>query len=129
MLLLFDASLIVFFKFLQVFLWISIPALLIGMLITTVIHYNNKRKKSKSLDEPFIFEGEGSYAGYDDVSLMPLNLFLHGFACCKSLLECYSNQQCLLFNKFDLAIHRNKSVYVGGKLVCVLGTLYKSTSV
>ena len=78
MLLLFDASLIVFFKFLQVFLWISIPALLIGMLITTVIHYNNKRKKSKSLDEPFIFEGEGSYAGYDDVSLMPLNLFLHG---------------------------------------------------
>jgi len=78
MLLLFDASLIVFFKFLQVFLWISIPALLIGMLITTVIHYNNKRKKPKGLDEPFIFEGEGSYAGYDDVSLMPLNLFLHG---------------------------------------------------
>ena len=78
MLLLLDASLIVFFKFLQIFLWISIPALLIGMLITTVIHYNNKRKKTKSLDEPFIFESEGSYAGYDDVSLMPLNLFLHG---------------------------------------------------
>ena len=78
MLLLFDASLIVFFKFLQVFLWISIPALLIGMLITTVIHYNNKRKKSKSLDEPFIFDGEGSGIGYDDASLMPTNLFLHG---------------------------------------------------
>src|SRR5215204_663789 len=78
MLLLFDASLIVFFKFLQVFLWISIPALLIGMLITTVIHYNNKRKKPKGLDEPFIFESDGSGIGYDDVSLMPLNLFLHG---------------------------------------------------
>src|SRR5688572_12389909 len=77
MLLLLDASLIAFFKFLQIFLWISIPALLIGMLITTVIHYNNKRKK-KSLDEPFIFEGEGSITSYDDVSLMPLNLFLHG---------------------------------------------------
>src|ERR1700752_1860382 len=78
MLLLFDASLIVFFKFLQIFLWISIPALLIGMLITTVIHYSNKRKKQKSLDEPFIFESEGPGTGYDDVSLIPLNLFLHG---------------------------------------------------
>ena len=77
MLLLFDASLIVFFKFLQVFLWISIPALLIGMFITTVIHYKNKRKK-KNLEEPLFFESEGSGAGYDDVSLMPLNMFLHG---------------------------------------------------
>ena len=77
MLLLFDASLFVFFKFLQIFLWISIPALLIGMLITTIIHYNNKRKKQKSLDEPFIVESEGSGIDYDDVSLMPLNLFLH----------------------------------------------------
>jgi len=78
MLLLFDASLIVFLKFLQVFLWISIPALLIGMFITTVIHYNNKRKKRKSLDEPFIFESEGAGIVDDDVSLMPLNLFLQG---------------------------------------------------
>ena len=77
MLLLLDASLIAFFKFLQIFLWISIPALLIGMLITTVIHYKNKRKK-KNLEEPLFFESEGSGAGYDDVSLMPLNLFLHG---------------------------------------------------
>ena len=77
MLLLFDASLIVFFKFLQIFLWISIPALLIGMFITTVIHYKNKRKK-KNLEEPLFFESEGSGADYDDVSLMPLNLFLHG---------------------------------------------------
>jgi len=76
MLLLFDASLIVFFKFLQIFLWISIPALLIGMFITTVIHYKNKKKKN--LEEPLFFESEGSGAGYDDVSLMPLNLFLHG---------------------------------------------------
>src|SRR4030095_13680795 len=73
MLLLSDA-LIVFFKFLQVFLWISIPALLIGMLITTVIHYSNKRKKRKSEEQPFIFENDDSCAGYDDVSLMPLNL-------------------------------------------------------
>jgi chromosome segregation ATPase len=78
MLLLFDESLIALFNFLQVFLWISIPALLIGMLITTVIHYNNKRKKTKNLDEPFIFESVGSATEYDDVSLMPLNLFLHG---------------------------------------------------
>jgi len=30
------------------------------------------------LNEPFIFESEGSGIGYDDVSLMPLNLFLSG---------------------------------------------------
>ncbi len=63
-----DASLIVFFKFLQVFLWISIPALLIGMLITTVIHYNNKRKKLKNLKESV----------YDDVSLISFDLLLQG---------------------------------------------------
>ena len=76
MLLLFDGSLIVFFKFLQIFLWISIPALLIGMLLTTVMHYRDKRKKQKSLGESFIFEREGSNAS--DVSLIPLDLFLHG---------------------------------------------------
>src|SRR6186713_2585131 len=76
MLLLLDASLFVFFNFLQVFLWISIPALLIGMLLTTVMHYRDKRKKQKSLGEPFIFESEGSRAA--DVSLIPLDLFLHG---------------------------------------------------
>ena len=76
MLLLLDASLFVFFNFLQVFLWISIPALLIGMLLTTVMHYRDKRKKQKSLSEPFIFESEGSSAA--DVSLIPLDLFLHG---------------------------------------------------
>ena len=74
MLLLSDASSIVFLKFLQIFLWISIPALLIGMLITTVIHYSNKRKKRKSEEQPFIFENDDSCAGYDDVSLMPMHL-------------------------------------------------------
>src|SRR6187401_274284 len=59
MLLLSDASLIVFLKFLQIFLWISIPAFLIGLLITTVIHYNDKRKKQK-------------------MSLLPSNLYLEG---------------------------------------------------
>ncbi|HMK20605.1 MAG TPA: hypothetical protein VK492_20535 [Chitinophagaceae bacterium] len=76
MLLLLDASLFVFFNFLQVFLWISIPALLIGMLFTTVMHYRDKRKKQKSLGVPIIFESEGSSAA--DVSLIPLDLFLHG---------------------------------------------------
>ena len=76
MLLLLDASLFVFFNFLQVFLWISIPALLVGMLLTTVMHYRDKRKKQKSLGESFIFESEGSNAA--DVSLIPLDLFLHG---------------------------------------------------
>src|SRR5436190_1479340 len=74
--LLLDASLFVFFNFLQVFLWISIPALLIGMLITTVMHYRDRRKKQKSLGEPIIFESEGSSAA--DVSLIPLDLYLHG---------------------------------------------------
>ena len=66
-----DASSIVFLKFLQVFLWISIPALLIGMLITTVSHYRNKRKKVKTPGQPYILEES---VDYDDVSLMSLNL-------------------------------------------------------
>ena len=68
-----DTSLAIFSKFLQVFLWISIPAIVIGMLITTFIHYTNKRKKKKQAEQPFIFEEDGSSAGYDDVSLMPLS--------------------------------------------------------
>ena len=74
MLLLSNASLIVFLKFLQIFLWISVPAFLIGLLVTTVIHYKDKRKKQKGFKDPFIFENDGSYAGYDDVPLMPLHL-------------------------------------------------------
>jgi len=74
MLLLSDASSIVVLKFLQIFLWISIPAFLIGMLITTLTHYSNKRKKQKESKQPFIFEDDASYAGYDEVSLIPLTL-------------------------------------------------------
>lgn len=77
MLLLLDASLFVFFNFLQVFLWISIPALLIGMLTTTVMHYRDKRKKQKSLKRSLIFKSEGSGTDHVDASLMPLDLFLH----------------------------------------------------
>jgi chromosome segregation ATPase len=40
------------------------------------MHYRDKRKKQKSLGKPFIFESEGSNAA--DVSLIPLDLFLHG---------------------------------------------------
>ena len=78
MLLLLDASLFVFFNFLQVFLWISIPALLIGMLITTVMHYRDKRKKQKSLEGSLIPKNEGSSADHGDVSLIPLDVFLQG---------------------------------------------------
>ena len=78
MLLLLDASLFVFFNFLQVFLWISIPALLIGMMITTVMHYRDKRKKQKSLEGSLTSKSEGSNAGHDDISSIPLDLFLHG---------------------------------------------------
>ena len=78
MLLLLDASLFVFFNFLQVFLWISIPALLIGMMITTVMHYRDKRKKQKSLEGSLISKSEGSNAEHGDISSIPLDLFLHG---------------------------------------------------
>lgn len=75
--LLLDASLFVFFNFLQVFLWICIPALLIGMAVTTIMHYRDKRKKQKSLEEPFS-KKERSIEDYGDASLIPLDLFLHG---------------------------------------------------
>ena len=78
MLLLLDASLFVFFNFLQVFLWISIPALLIGMSITTVMHYRDKRKKQKSLEGSLIPKNEGSSADHGDISLIPSDLFLYG---------------------------------------------------
>ena len=78
MLLLLDASLFVLFNFLQVFLWISIPALLIGMVVTTVMHYRDKRKKQKSLEGSLISKSEGSNAEHGDISSIPLDLFLHG---------------------------------------------------
>ncbi len=46
-----EGTMFVVMKFLQILLWISIPALLIAMLITTLIHFNKKRKKSKTGDE------------------------------------------------------------------------------
>jgi hypothetical protein len=45
-----------------------------GLLITSVIHYNDKRKKQKRSEHPFIFENDGSYTDYDDVTLKPLSL-------------------------------------------------------
>lgn len=74
MLLFSDASLIVFVQFLQIFFWISIPAFLIGMLITLVTHYRNKKKRQNESEQPFVFGDPGPYAGYDDASLIPLSL-------------------------------------------------------
>ena len=76
--LLLSDSLVVVTKFLQVLLWISIPALFIGMLITTVIHYSNKRKKAGKNEEPFIFEDDGSCSGFDDISLVPPGFYSTG---------------------------------------------------
>lgn len=47
MLILSESSLFVFIKFLQILLWISLPAIIVGMLVTTIIHYNKKRRKAK----------------------------------------------------------------------------------
>ena len=77
--LLLSDSLVIVTKFLQILLWISIPALFVGMLITTVIHYSNKRKKAKKKEEQsFIFEEGGSYSGYDDISLVPSGFYSAG---------------------------------------------------
>lgn len=46
-----EGTLFMVMKFLQILLWISIPALLIAMLITTLVHYNRKRKKSQPGEE------------------------------------------------------------------------------
>jgi len=80
MLLLSDASLVIFLQFLQILLWIGIPALIIAMLITTVVHYRNKKRKSKNEKEQrLIFENDGgAYSGYDDFSLLPQGVYLPG---------------------------------------------------
>ena len=79
MLFLSDASLVVFFKFLQILLWISIPAFIIGMLITTWIHYRNKRRRLNKTEEQHLFEnGSKILSGYDDPSLLPGEFFLPG---------------------------------------------------
>ena len=80
MLFLSDASLVIFLQFLQILLWIGMPALIIAMLITTVIHYRNKKKKGKNEKEQrLIFENDGgAYSGYDDFSLVPQTVYLPG---------------------------------------------------
>ena len=80
MLFLSDASMVVFLQFLQILLWIGIPALVIAMLITTVVHYRNKKRKSKNEKrQRLIFENDGgTYSGYDDFSLLPHGVYLPG---------------------------------------------------
>ena len=80
MLLLSDASLVIFLQFLRILLWISIPTFILAMLITTLIHYRNKKKKNKKAEEQqLIFENDGRvYSGYDDFSLLPQPVYLPG---------------------------------------------------
>ena len=79
MLLISDASTVIFLKFLQILLWIGIPAFIIAMLITTLIHYKNKRKKAKKQDEQLVMiEKDRSFSGYDDFSLIPPGFYLPG---------------------------------------------------
>lgn len=79
MLLLSDASAVIFLKFLQILLWIGIPAFVIAMVITTLIHYRNKRKKFKKQEEQsMIFENGKTFSGYDDFSLIPPGVYLPG---------------------------------------------------
>ncbi|HET6723077.1 MAG TPA: hypothetical protein VFH07_10020 [Chitinophagaceae bacterium] len=79
MLLLSDASAALFLKFLQILLWIGIPAFVIAMLITTLIHYKNKRKKARrQAEQSLIFENGKSFSGYDDFSLIPSGFYLPG---------------------------------------------------
>jgi chromosome segregation ATPase len=51
MLILSEGYLFVFTKFLQIFLWISLPAIFIAMLITTIMHYKNKKRKKITASE------------------------------------------------------------------------------
>ncbi len=80
MLLLSDASLVIFLQFLRILLWISIPTFILAMLITTLIHYRNKKKKNKKDEEQqLIVENDGRvYSGYDDFSLLPQRVYLPG---------------------------------------------------
>lgn len=76
MLLLADASTIIFLKFLQILLWVSIPAFLIGMLITTLLHYKNKRKKKNETPSLLVESNGRLISGYDDSSLIPQRFYL-----------------------------------------------------
>jgi len=74
--LLFNESILVFLKFLEILLWISVPVLCIGMLVTTIVHYKNKRKK-KQREQFFMRESNNVFSGYDDFSLIPADFYLH----------------------------------------------------
>ena len=74
--LLFNESILVFLKFLEVLLWISIPALGLGMLITTIVHYKNKRRK-KQREQFFLQDRNRAFSGFDDFSLIPPDFYLH----------------------------------------------------
>lgn len=74
-----DAWLVIFLQFLQILLWIAIPTIIIGMTITTLVHYRNKKRKGKKEEDQVIFENHASqYAGYDDFSLLPQGVYLPG---------------------------------------------------
>ena len=51
---------------------------MIGMLITTWLHYKNKKKK-KNVTDPLLIEGNrAEISGYDDSSLIPSDIYLPG---------------------------------------------------
>jgi len=74
-----DAWMVIFLEFLQILLWIAIPAIIIGMTITTLVHYRNKKRKGKKEEDQLIVENHATqYAGYDDFSLLPQGVYLPG---------------------------------------------------
>ena len=66
-----DASLFMIVKFLQILLWISIPALLIATLITTLVHYSRKKRKNKEGDQLWLFNENAENDG-EQVQLYPV---------------------------------------------------------
>lgn len=74
-----DAWMVIFLEFLQILLWIAIPAIIIGMTITTLVHYRNKKRNGKKEEDQLIVENHATqYAGYDDFSLLPQGVYLPG---------------------------------------------------
>jgi|GEM_PF-1972071 len=74
-----DAWMVIFLEFLQILLWIAIPAIIIGMTITTLVHFRNKKRNGKKEEDQLIVENHATqYAGYDDFSLLPQGVYLPG---------------------------------------------------
>jgi len=74
-----DAWMVIFLQFLQILLWIAIPAIIIGMTITTLVHFRNKKRNGKKEEDQLIVENHATqYAGYDDFSLLPQGVYLPG---------------------------------------------------